>query len=118
MDRQKEELFPLNEDALQETTFTYEILRKMKSDIINDGVEILNKIREENKYYLEGNKKVIKAFLDKNKENLDKVILELDNLFSVEKLEKLAHNYDVAFNSSLEKTKNEINKNYLLSNEI
>jgi len=117
MEQQKEELFPLNEDALQETTFTYEILRKMKSDIINNGVDILNKIRIENKYYLEENKKVIKEFLDKNKENLDKIILELDNLFSVVKLEKLAHNYEVAFNSSLEKTKNEINKNYLLSNE-
>ena len=109
--------FPLNEDVLKETAFPFQIQRKMKDVIIEDGVNIINKIRLENNYYLEENKKVIKEFLDKNKENLDKIILELDNLFSVVNLEKLAHNYEVAFNSSLEKTENEINKNYLLSNE-
>jgi len=117
MDQQKENLFPLNEDALKKSTFTLEIQSKMKDDISVAGVEILNKIRRENNYYLEEKQKVIKDFLDKNKEDLDKIILELDNLFSVVKLERLALNYEIAFNSSLEKTKNEINKNYLLSDE-
>ena len=115
MDRQKEKLFPLNEDVLRNSSFTLEIQNKIKNSIINAGVEILNKIRRENN--LEEKQKVIKEFLDKNKENLDKKISELDSLFSVVKLERLAHYYEIAFNSSLEKTKNEINKNYLLSDE-
>ena len=117
MDQQKEQLFPLNEDVLQETIFPLEIQNKMKDDIRVAGVEIINKIRRENNYYLKENQEVIKEFLDKNKEDLDKIILELDNLFSVIKLKRLALNYEIAFNSSLEKTKNEINRNYLLSDE-
>jgi len=117
MELQKKELFPLNEDILNNSLFTKEIQNNMKLNISYAGVEILNKITKENKYYLEKKQKVIKEFLDKNKENLDKIVSELDNLFSVVKLERLAHNYEIAFNSSLEKTKNEINNNYLLSDE-
>jgi len=117
MDQQKEELFPLNEDILLKSTFTSETQNNMKNDITEDAVTILNKIREENDYYLKAKERVIKDFLDNNKEDLDKTVLELDNLFSVVKLEELAQLYDEAFNSSLEKTKNEIDKNYLLSDE-
>ena len=117
MDQQKEELFPLNEDVLKQSTFTLEIQNKMKNNISEAGLEILKKIKRENNYFLEAKQKVIKEFLDKNKEDLDKKVLELDNLFSMAKLDKLAQLYEEAFNSSLEKTKNEIYGNYLLSNE-
>ncbi len=117
MDQQKEELFPLNEDVLLKSSFTSEIQNDMKNNITNAGVDILNKIRLENDYYLDAKQRVIKDFLDKNKEDLDRTVLELDNLFSVVNLEELARLYDEALNNFLEKTKNEINGNYLLSDE-
>ena len=117
MDQQKEKLFPLNEDVLKQSTFALEIQKNMKNNISQAGLEILKKIKRENNYYLEAKQKVIKEFLDKNKEDLDKTVLELDNLFSMAILDKLAQLYEEAFNSSLEKTKNEIYRNYLLSNE-
>lgn len=71
----------------------------MKNDITDYAVKILNKIREENDYYLNAKERVIKEFLDNNKEDLDKIILGLENLFSVVKLEELAQHYDETFNS-------------------
>ena len=117
MDQQKEEFFPLNEDILLRSAFTSDFQNNMKNEITNTGVEILNKIREENNYYLEAKSRVIKEFLNKNKEDLDRIVKELDNIFSVVKLGELAQLYEEAFNSSLEKTENEIKDNYLLSDE-
>ena len=117
MDQQKEELFPLNEDVLKQSTFSLEFQHNMKDNITNAGVDISNKIERENKYYLEAKQRVIKEFLDKNKENLEKTVSELDTFFSVRKLENISKAYDIAFNSSLEKTKNDINENYLLSDK-
>ena len=117
MDQQKEELFPLKENVLSQNSFTSEIENNMKNDIKNAGEEILKKIKEENNYYLEERQRVIKEFLDKNKEDLEKIVSNLDIFFSVRKLEELAQLYEIAFNSSLEKTKNEIKENSLLSDE-
>ena len=117
MDQQKEELFPLNEDVLLGSAFTSEVINNMINNITGAGVEISKAIKKENNYYLEAKERVIKEFLDKNKEDLDKIVLELENLFSAVKLEELAQLYEEAFNSVLEKTKNEINNNYLLSDE-
>ena len=117
MDQQKEELFPLDEDVLKKSTFRLEFQHNMKDNITNAGVDISNKIERENKYYLEAKQRVIKEFLDKNKENLEKTVSELDTFFSVRKLENISKAYDIAFNSSLETTKNDINENYLLSDE-
>ena len=81
------------------STFTQETQNNMKNDITDYAVKILNKIREENDYYLNAKERVIKEFLDNNKEDLDKIILGLENLFSVVKLEELAQHYDETFNS-------------------
>ena len=117
MEKQKEDLFPLNEDVLKESSFTSEIQNEMKNNINELGVDILNKIRRENSYYLELKQKVIDEFLANNKEFLNNLTLELDTLFSAVKLEELANLYENAFKSCLEKTKNEIKSNELLSNE-
>ena len=117
MDKQKEELFPLNEDVLKGSSFTLEFQNEMKNSITEKGVDILNKIRKENDYYLEAKRRIVDEFLSKNKEDLNNLVLELDNIFSAVKLEELANLYEKAFNSSLDKTKNEINKNKLLSEE-
>ena len=117
MDQQKEVFFPLNEDVLLKSAFTSDFQNNMKNEFFNNRVEILNKIREENNYYLDAKNRVIKEFLNKNKEDLDRIVKELDNIFSVVKLGELAQLYEEAFNSSLEKTENEIKENYLLSDE-
>ena len=117
MEQKKEELFPLKEDILKQSTFSLEFPDKMKDNITNTGVDISNKIERENKYYLEAKQRVIKEFLDKNKENLEKTVSELDTFFSVRRLENISKAYEKAFNSSLETTKNDINENSLLSDE-
>ena len=117
MDKQKEELFPLNEDVLNQSAFTPEIQNNMKINITNAGKEILKKIQKENNYYLEEKQRIIKEVLDENKEYLDKIILDLETIFSARKMEELAQLYETAFNSCLEKTKNEIKENSNLSDE-
>ena len=117
MDKQKEALFPLNEDVLKTSNFSIKFQNELRDNITDLGVDISNKIRMENNYYLEAKQKIIKDFLKENKEYLNKLILELENLFSVVSLEELSNLYEVAFNSSLEKTKNEIKNNELLSDE-
>lgn len=117
MEKKKEELFPMDDDVLKSSTFTLKFQNDMKNDIGEKSVDISNKIRRENDYYLEAKQKVIEEFLDKNKDELNNLVSELDNLFSVIKLEELANLYEKAFNSSLQKTINEINYNKNLSYE-
>ena len=117
MEKKKEELFPLNEDVLKESSFSNEIQNKMKIDITQLGVNILNTIKRENEDYLKLKEKVVNEFLTNNKEYLNNLTLELDTLFSAIKLEELANLYEKAFRSCLEKTKGEIKSNELLSNE-
>ena len=89
----------------------------MKNNIVELGVNILNKIRRENNFYLELKEDVVSKFLANNKEFLNNLTLELDTLFSAVNLEELANLYENAFKSCLEKTKREIKTNELLSNE-
>ena len=117
MDKQKEELFPLNEDALKTTYFKTEFQRELKSKINDQGVSILNKIRRENTYYLESKQNITDSFIQNNKANLEELVIELDNLFSIVKLEELANLFEKALNSSLDTTKNEINFNRELAKE-
>ena len=117
MEKKKEELFPLNEDVLKESSFTDEIQKNMKNDIAKLGVDILNTIRRENEYYLKLKENVVNEFLANNKEYLNNLTLELDIIFSTIKLEELANLYENAFRSCLEKAKREIKSNELLSNE-
>ena len=116
-DKQKEELFPLNEDVLKTTDFKSEFQKEMKDKIIDAGVQINNKIRKENNYYLEHKKEIIDEFVTKNKELLDNLVIELDNLFSVINIEELAVLFETALNSSLLKIKNEIKNNSDLADE-
>ena len=117
MEKKKEELFPLNEDVLKESSFSYEFQNDMKNNIVELGVNILNKIRRENNFYLELKEDVVNKFLANNKEYLNHLTLELDTLFSAVNLEELANLYENAFKSCLEKAKREIRANKLLSDQ-
>jgi len=117
MDKQKEEFFPLNEDVLKSSDFKTEFQNEMKDKIIQEGVQIYNKIKKENNYFLEKKQELIDEFVTNNKNLLENIVLKLDNLFSVVKIEELSNLYEKAFNSSLMTTKSEINNNMKLAEE-
>ena len=70
MDKQKEELFILNEDVLRESLFTKREENNIQQNISELGVDILNKIKNENNYYLTQRKETIDKFLKENKQYL------------------------------------------------
>ena len=117
MDQQKEEIFPLNEDSLKATYFKTEFQKEIRDKINDAGVQINNKIRRENNYYLEHKQKLIDEFVQNNKDTLEEIVIYLDNLFSIVKMEELSNLYEKALNSSLETTKEEINYNRELAKE-
>ena len=116
-DKQKEELFPLSEDVLKAKDFKTEFQNEIKNKISDSGVQIFTKINRENNYFLEKKQNIIDEFIKNNKNELDNIIIKLDNIFSIVKIEELAHLYELAFNSSLQKTKNEIVYNMKLAEE-
>ena len=115
MNKQKEELFPLNEDVLKDNLFTTTEKKNIQNNISNYGVNILNKIINENDDYLNETKQIINS-LNSNKKYLSDLSSDLTILFS-ENLEELANLYEKAFNSCLDKINNELHQNELLSNE-
>ena len=116
-DKQKEELFPLKEDVLNSKDFKIEFQNEMRDKIIDSGVQIYTKIKRENDYFLEKKQNIIDEFIQNNKKELDDIIIKLDSIFSIVKIEELANLYELAFNSSLQLTKNEINSNMDLAEE-
>ena len=116
-DKQKEELFPLKEDVLNSKDFKIEFQNEMRDKIIDSGVQIYTKIKRENDYFLEKKQNIIDEFIQNNKKELEDIIIKLDSIFSIVKIEELANLYELAFNSSLQLTKNEINSNMDLAEE-
>ena len=114
METKKEELFPLNEDVLRESLFSQREKNNIEKNISTLGVNILNKINNENEDYLGKIKKEIDK-LSKNKEYLFNLSSDLYGLFSAN-LEEIANLYEKAFSSSLNKINKELNNNILLAN--
>ena len=117
MDKKKEELIPLNEDVLNESLFTESEKNYIQQNISQFGINILNKIINENNYYLNQRKEIIEKFLIENKQYLYNLTSDLIILFSEESLKELANLYEKAFDSCLNKINNELNQNELLSKE-
>ena len=115
MDKKKEELFSLNEDVLRESSFTTNDLNNIENNISYIGVNILNKIIEENDDYKNEINQIINK-LANNKDYLFNLMTDLTILFS-ENLSELANLYEIAFNSCLEKINNELLTNELLTNQ-
>ena len=107
MDKEKEELFPLRDDVLNNS---YDVQNDMKNEINDEGVKILNNIRKENEEYLKEKNKVIEDF--KKYENyLNTLTFEIEALFTEKNLGEIAQLYEIAYNSCLSKTTNELNVN-------
>ena len=111
MDREKNEKFPLNDKILNEGPLSDEVLNKFGNQIVENGVNILNSIRRENEYYLKEKEILIGEFIKNEKDYLNRLIFEIDSLFTEKKIEELAQLYEIAFKSCLLKTKNELNNN-------
>ena len=90
---------------------------KISNDIAYLGIEISNKIKKENNYYLTHVNKNIDLFIKENMDYLNQLMMELNLMLSEESLEKLSESYDKAFESSLNCIKKDIQKNKLLIND-
>ena len=115
MNRLKERKFTLIDDSLKEQFFTTSIKDNIKNDISKCGVDIINTIKKENKEYLTQIKDNINNIVnDSLVEDLNSLIFDLNIFFSEENLYKFSNLYDLAFQTSLNKMKNDILNNQLL----
>ena len=115
MDKQKESLFPINEDALINDTFSPFEKENMKIDINTRGINLLNEIMHENKDYLDKKNKIVDEFLKNYKDKLFELTYNLDSFFSEDKLEELAYLYDIAYYSYLNTIKKDLEENEILA---
>ena len=111
MERVKSEQFPLNENTLETSLFKASDKNKIETDMTTFRVQISNKIKEENDYYIDEIKKFLSKFLTDNSNVLTSLISDLDIIFSEESLKKLANSFETAFNSCLKKITDDIKKN-------
>ena len=108
MDKEKEEKFPLGDYVLNDT---FDVQNDMQNEINEEGVNILQSIRNENEEYLREKNKVIEDFVEKYKNYLNTLTFEIESLFTEKKLGEIAELYEIAYNSCLRKTTNELNNN-------
>ena len=112
----KEELFPLTENTLRGEYFNLSEQQKISKVLKEEiGMEIINKIKNENNKYLNKIRGKIDIFLESNKQNLDKIFNELVLLFSGVKLNQMDNLYEKSFNEYLNKISNNIQQNKYLT---
>ena len=110
MEKEKSEQFILDENILKTSLFTSQDKNKIETDMTSFRVQISNKIKEENDYYMDEIKKSLSNFLTDNLDELNSLISDLNILFSEESLNKLVESFKIAFNSCLNKVTNDIKK--------
>ena len=118
MNQEKLSKFILDEDVLETSLFTpsdkVNIEEKMKSL----RSIVVNKINEENNYYLKNLGNNISEFLQEDLGQLNDIISDLDVIyFSEDSLKSLKNSFDEAFHSCLNKILNDIKTNELLANQ-
>ena len=107
MDKEKEENFPLSENALNNS---FDAQNSMQNEINDDGVNILNSIRKENEEYLKEKNDVIADF-NKYHNYLNNLTFKIESLFTEKKLGEIEGLYEIAYTSCLNKTTRELNNN-------
>ena len=117
MDEEKNVKFPLNERVLNEEYFSENILNKMERDINQSGMDIINSIKKENEDYLKEKDKIMGEFIKNEQDYLNNLIFEIESLFTEKKFGEIEELFEIAFNSCLTKTKNELinNKNEVIN---
>ena len=117
MDKIKEEKFTLIEDSLKEGLFKSSQKTKIKTDITNCAVNIINTVKRENEEYIKSIIDNIDEFIDENYDNLTSIIFDLNILLSESSIKELSILYEIALNSSINKIKNDILYNKKLIEE-
>ena len=110
MEEKKYSKFVLEEDTLKDSFFENKTNMETKMKELRSVV--VNKIKNENKYYLDNVRTNISKFISEDLEQLNSFISDLNlNYFSEDSLKKLLNSYEKAFNSCLSKIMSDIKKN-------
>jgi len=117
MDEKKETHFVLHEDPLLNTLFDDDSKKSLQKqvDAIKTNIQLL--INDENNYYMRNIKSNITNFKDKEEEKLNNMISEINVLLSVDKLKKMAQNFEETLSSILKKISDEILINEKYANQ-
>ena len=117
MEEKKESIFAPDEDILSREYFKKSEIHKISADLKEIGGNIAKSIINENNKYIRDVNESIKEFLDNKRIILENLILDLDILFSEEKLEKIAQLYNETFKSHLNKINQSIFENQELTSQ-
>ena len=109
MEEQKENKFPLQENALKYGLFDDNSKEKIKNDITKIKVKINTDINMENDFYMNKIRQNLKNFKENNVEQLNDIILESENIFLDERLQNLKKLFEEAYKSIFDK----INRNII-----
>jgi len=116
MNKVKEEEFPLNENTLKDSLFTPSDKKNITNELKESSAYIVNKIRNENNYYLSNIDEKVGKFLKDNKDYLDNLIGELEVLLTNDYFKKFSNYYEEALSSCLNKVNKTIQDNKILAN--
>lgn len=118
MEKEKIANFILDEDTLKDSLFTESDKINIENTMKDLRGQVVDKIKEENKYYLDNVNSNISTFINEDLEQLNSLINDLDtNCFSEDSLKALLNSFDSAFNSCLSKVMKDIKKNEELANQ-
>ena len=117
MEHQREEQFIPNEKSLLGSYFKVSEQKNISEAIKKLGNDIIIVINKENNLYLDNMDKVMNDFLEKNKDYLNKLMVEISILFSTQALDKLAKSYNHSLNKYFTQLDNDIKNNKQLTNE-
>ena len=117
MEQIKSGNFTLEEDVLNNTLFTEKIKIQLENDLKQLSEEIIDKIKQENNFYMGKIQNYFDVFFENNLDNLNELLSDIDVLFSEEGLQAIAHSFELSINLFSEKITEIINENNKLIKE-
>ena len=112
LEKEKIQQFVLDEDTLKDSLFTTTDRSNITNEMENLRSKVINKIIEENNYYLDNIGTNITNFNNGSLNQVTEIISNLDIIyFSEDSLKNLANLFESAFSSCLSKIHNEIKVN-------
>ena len=111
MEEVKEEQFIMDENTLNADIFKPSEQKKISTELKDEGVNIINKILEENNKYLNKTREKVDEFLENNKTKLYEIMSELGKLFSEVNLNIIDNSYEESFDRTLNKLTYNIQQN-------
>ena len=117
MELQRQYNFIPNEKSLLGSYFKISEQKALSKEIKDLGSDIIIKIKKENNLYLDEINKVVNDFLEKNLDYLNKLMVEINILFSTKSLNQIAKSYENSMDRYFSKLNNDINQNKNLTYE-